>query len=294
MAHEPGDGEGAWSLADGHIGDRVFQAVEEDPSRPGEHPLPADSRLDPIELFGFEGRIGLGDVIADPEGPVQLVQGRRPEAGIGRPAQVDRLAQLIAGAQTAGGRRAAAVGGAGVQQDRAAVQVALDPPSLAGLPAVHPQAAGEQQALAHPGGLAIDAAHLGAAASHAAAGEPGAQIAEMLPGLAVGDPKVGAHLPGPGAVHRPPGGVHAIAERRSGQLLGGRAAGRAIILNGGEAVLQVAGAQPGLQPPAAGVARRGLGQRQGGRAPTRLRSDPLDAAAAALLKGRRPAPRTGT
>jgi hypothetical protein len=39
--------------------------------------LRVDARLQPLQPFGLEAGIGLGDVVADPERPVQFVEARR-------------------------------------------------------------------------------------------------------------------------------------------------------------------------------------------------------------------------
>ena len=259
---EAGDREGPRTDADGDVGDRVLHLIVEDPEVPLRHALTREPGLDAVQGLGLQGRVGLGDIVADPERAVQLVQGRRPEAGIGRRPHPGLARQALANADAARRRRARGVGRRGVQGQGAGGRIALAPHAVIGSPAVQPCACRQREVRFAVGPLDIRAADKGAAASRALTGEGAGHVAEELVGPPLGHARVAAQLPRPVAGLALPGGVEAIAAGRGRVLVVGRRRADAARRDGGRSVLQVAPARPRLHAP--GVACQRHGQRAAG------------------------------
>ena len=95
--HKPRDREGARSGPDRDIGHRIFQPVgEQGHGQAAPAPLAAKTQLKPLQPLGTQPGIGLGNVIAHPERPVQLIEGRRPEADIAGRAAIPAPSQVAA------------------------------------------------------------------------------------------------------------------------------------------------------------------------------------------------------
>ncbi len=158
--------------------------------------------------------------------------------------------------------------------------------AIAGRPAVDAAAAGEQPAAGNDGSLRIDPADQGAAAGDAIAGEGAVHEAEVLTILSVAAADIAAGLPDQRSDGSAQSGVEAPAGGGGRVLVIGRRRGDPSGGHGDRAVLQVAGADPPLQPPAerARLRRRCVGDADGIPAGRGLGAD--EARAPLLLKER--------
>ena len=248
--------EGAGPDPDRHIDDGVLDPVPEDGRAQGRgRVLPGQPRLDALQLFRNQAGVRLGQVVADPERPMQLVQRRRPEARIGRRPRRQTAAQIASRRQPRRDHLARPVRRSFVQRRQARRQIPLDPASVGILPAVDPQAARHQPRSGRPGRLAIAPDHRGLAARDPVPGEGACHVTEQLLRLAFVEPGVGAQLPlqqAAAQVDRDPaqGEVGAPALGRGRELVVRRRGRPAPGRHGGRGVGEVALAPPGLRPPA--------------------------------------------
>ena len=259
--------EGSRPLADGHIDDGVLDPVPEQGRAEGrDRPLIGQPCLHALQGLGNQGGVGLGQVVADPERAVQLVQGGGPEAGIGRPPRRPAAADETPRRQSRADHFARAVGIGLVQGRRSIGPIPLQTAAVFILPAVQPQASGHQPQFVAPRRLAIQTSDRGLAARDAVAGEGAVHEAEAFAGLAFVEASVGAHLPfQPSASH-----IARCAAQRGVDAPAG--CGRLILIIGGRGrvavrrhrdggIGEIAFASPGLQSPAIVAVLRPLRRR---------------------------------
>src|SRR5690606_2675690 len=160
-----------------------------------DRPLERQAGLDALQGFWNETGVGLGQVVADAEGPMQFVQSGGPEAGIGRSARRPAAADHTPRRQTRADHLARALGINLVQRRRAGGPITLQPTPVLVLPAVQTQAPSEQPRPVLQRALAVDARHRGLAPGDAVSRVVSGHVAEPFMRLALVETRVGADLP---------------------------------------------------------------------------------------------------
>jgi hypothetical protein len=76
-------------VGDRDVGDGILDPVMEDAGFEGQpvRGLPFERAFEAVEALGIEAGVGLGEVVADPERPVEFIERRQAEAGAGGEAE---------------------------------------------------------------------------------------------------------------------------------------------------------------------------------------------------------------
>ena len=215
--HEARDWKVPGADPDRDIRDRIRQAVGEEAGTPGRGTGgTANSRFQTRQCLGPQGRVGFGDVISDPEGAVQLVEGWRSETGIGGGSDPNPRGQLLAdpGPETPGHARG--IWSCRVQDQSSGGKVALPPDGVRLAPGIKAGAQGDDLAGGIMARLQVDAPNRGSAAALPATGEAATLIPETFVRPAFGKPCICTELPGPVARGDAPGRIqpNTVGRRR--------------------------------------------------------------------------------
>src|SRR5690606_7613768 len=220
--HEDARRKHARALPERYIDDGVLEAVDEEACVPPPVRMPgADPDIEAEQALRLQRRIGFGDVVADAEGAVKLVERGRAKAPINGPAEIE-IAQRAPNPKPRRGRNRLAVFWKEFQRRRPACEEALDALAVLGAGDVDARAAGQEPWSLFAPGFGVEPARQRAPARDARAREGAAREREQFLRLAVRGPEIGAQLEPcvrPRPAHRR---VGAPAERGRRALVRGR------------------------------------------------------------------------
>ncbi len=254
-----GGREDAGTGADRDIADRILDEIVEQVSV--EQRTVTDAGFDAGEDFRFQVGIGFGNVVADAERAVKLVERWRAEAGIGGRADGCHFGQGIVGAEAAGRNDIAARLRRQVEDGQAGRQVALMAMAVIGFPLVDAQGAGHGPRAARRAALAVEADQRSIAAGLAKA-RGGRHIAVIFLGLAAIGLGIDADFPFLALRLMADGPGDAVTGRRGRDLVVGKRGRHPSGRHRDRAVGEVRILVPDLHTETVGIGGRGLGKAQ--------------------------------